>query len=132
MITLYKAELTSMCNEHNMFHRMDEILRLTNHLTEDNFVMLMDAWDDKFRQFTLHSENKISKYMMGHIKWSPTIGIWLSRWWLLHRVQLWMHGQGAPDPQNMFRDCYKMNLPDPCTSTYSSICAQIMVADNEI
>ncbi len=86
MITLYNAELTLMCNEHNMFHRMDKILRLTDHLTEDDFVMLMDAWDDEFTQFMLHLENKISKYMMGHIKWSPTIGIWLSRWWLLHRV----------------------------------------------
>jgi hypothetical protein len=63
-----------------------KILRLTNHLTEDHFVMLMDAWDDKFRQFMLHLENKISKYMMGCIEWSPTIGIWLSRHWLLHRV----------------------------------------------
>jgi hypothetical protein len=43
-----------------------------------------------------------------------------------------MHGQGAPDPQNMFHDCYKMNFPDPCTLTYGSFCAQIMVADNEI
>ncbi len=32
----------------------------------------------------------------------------------------------------MFRNCYKMNLPNPCTSTYGSICTQIMVADNEI
>jgi hypothetical protein len=132
MITLYNAELTLMCNEHNMFHHMDETLRLTDHLTEDDFMMLMDTWDDKFRQFMLHLENKISKYMMGHIEWSLTIGIWLSLWWLLHRVQLLMHGQGAPDPRNMIRDCYKMNLPDPCTSTYGSICAQIIVADNEI
>ncbi len=86
MITLYNAELTSMCDEHNMFHCMDKILRLTNHPTEDDFMMLMNAWDDKFRQFMLHSENKISKYMMGHIKWSPFIGIWLSLQWLLHRL----------------------------------------------
>ncbi len=86
MITLYNAELTLMCDEHNMFHRMGKNFRLNYHLTEDNFVMLMDAWDDKFRQFMLHLENKINKYMMGHIKGSPTIGIWLSRWWLLHRV----------------------------------------------
>jgi hypothetical protein len=68
MITLYNAELKLMCDEHNMVHHMDKILRLTNHLTEDDFVMLMDAWDDKFRQFMLLLENKISKYMMGHIE----------------------------------------------------------------
>ncbi len=32
----------------------------------------------------------------------------------------------------MFRDCYKMNLPDLCTLMYGSICSQILVADNEI
>jgi hypothetical protein len=80
----------------------------------------------------LRLEKKISKFMMGHIKWSLTIGIWLSRWWLLQRVHLWMQGQGIPDPCNMFCYCHKMNLPDQRTSMYGSICAQIMVKDNEI
>jgi hypothetical protein len=74
MINLYNAELTLMCNEHNMFHQMDDYLRLTDHLTEEDFVMLKDSWDDKFKQCMLHSENKISKFMMGHIEWNPTIG----------------------------------------------------------
>jgi hypothetical protein len=32
----------------------------------------------------------------------------------------------------MVRYAISSNLPDPHTSTYGSICAQIMVADNEI
>ncbi len=70
--------------------------------------------------------------MMGHIKWSPTVGLWLSHRWLLHRVRLWMIGDGIPDPQNMIRDCLKLNIPDPWTSTYEAICAQIIVTDQEI
>ncbi len=121
-----------MCDEHNMFHRMDDILRLTDQLTEEDFVMLMDSWEDKFKQYMLHLENKISKFMMGHIEWSPTTGIWLSHRWPLQRVCLWMQGQQIPDPRNTFWDCHKMNLPNPCTSMYGLICTQIMVTDNEI
>ncbi len=122
----------SMCNKHNMFHGMDDILRLTDHLTEENFVMLMDSWDDKFKQYMLHSENKISKFMMGHIEWSLTTGIWVSCWWLIQRVCLWMQGQGNPDPCSKFCNCHKMSLPDPCTLTYGLICMQIVVTDNKV
>jgi hypothetical protein len=80
----------------------------------------------------LHSEVHISKFMMGHIEWSPTTGKWLSRQWLLHRVRRWMLGQGCPDPHNMIRDCLKLSIPDPQTSTYGTICTQIMVCDLEI
>ena len=43
-----------------------------------------------------------------------------------------MIGDGVPDPRNMFRDCLKLGLPDPRTSTYGTICAHIIVTDQEI
>ncbi len=58
---------------------MDNILRFTDYLLEEDFVLLMDARDNKFHQYMLHSEIVCNKFMMGHIEWSPTIGIWLSR-----------------------------------------------------
>jgi hypothetical protein len=36
------------------------------------------------------------------------------------------------DPCNMIRDCFKLILLDPRTSTYGTKCAQIMVTDQEI
>ena len=132
MIRLYNNELVAKCDEHNMFHRMDEILRLTDYLDEDDFTSLITNLDTEFTEFMLHSENEVSKFMMGHIEWSPKIGIWLSRRWLLKRVQKWMQGAGPPDPRNMFRDCYRMNIPDPRTSTYEAICAQILITNSEL
>jgi len=79
MITVCNTKLTHLCNEHNMFQRMDIILRLTTHLTEDNFALLMNTWDDEFKEYMLHSENLCNKYMMGHIELTPTIGVWLNR-----------------------------------------------------
>jgi hypothetical protein len=69
---------------------------------------------------------------MGHIEWSPEIGIWLSQRWILHWVRLWMLGTGTHDPGNMFRSCYRMHVPDPRTSTYGAIYAQILVTEQEI
>jgi hypothetical protein len=43
-----------------------------------------------------------------------------------------MIGDGVPDPRKMIRDCFKLNLLDPRTSTYGAICAQIIVTDQEI
>jgi hypothetical protein len=83
MVRAYNTELTRLCKHHNMFHRMDTILCLSPHLTDDNFSILMDAWDNEFKEFMLHLEVHCSKYMMGHIEWSPKIGIWLNQRWLL-------------------------------------------------
>ncbi len=43
-----------------------------------------------------------------------------------------MLGTGCPDPQNMFRKCYRLNLPDPHSSPLGATCAQIMVTKQEI
>jgi hypothetical protein len=84
MIKVYNAELTRLCGKHNLFHQMDVIYCLTDSLKSNNFALLMDAWDNEFMQLMLHSETECSKFMMGYIKWSPTIGVWLSQRWLLH------------------------------------------------
>jgi hypothetical protein len=132
MINLYVKELTSKCDEHNMFHRMEDILCLTDYLEKDEFAFLMNSWDVEFMELMLHSENEVSKFMMGYIEWSPTIGIWLSRRWLLQRVHQLMEGYGPPDSRNMFRDCYRLNIPNPHGSTYETVCIQIVVTNNKI
>ncbi len=127
MIMIYDAELTCLCKKHNMFHCMDMVFSLTAHLIVEDFLLLMYAWANKFKEYMIHSENQCSKLMMGHIEWCPAIGTWLNRRWLLHRNRLWMLGTGCPDPQNMFWECYRLHLPDPPFSTLGAICAQIMV-----
>jgi hypothetical protein len=132
MVNLYCAELTSVCDRHNMFNCMDLLIRHTDFLAKDDFIQLINSWDSELTQFMIHLESHCSKFMMGHIEWSPTVGLWLSHWWLLHRICLWMIGVGVPDPRNMIRECLKLNLPNPRTSTYGTICAQIIVTNREI
>jgi hypothetical protein len=78
MINLYNAKLTSVCGRHYMFHRMDQIICHTTFLTKDDFSQIIDSWDIKLTQFMLHSESHCSKFMMGHIEWSISVGLWLS------------------------------------------------------
>jgi hypothetical protein len=115
-----------------MFGWMDEILCLTDYLETDDFEIIINALDTEFMQLMLHSENEVSKFMMGHIEWSPRIGIWLSRRWLLKRVQQWMQGTSTPDPRNMFRDCHRINIPDPREVSYDTICVQIVMSNTKI
>jgi hypothetical protein len=41
-------------------------------------------------------------------------------------------GAGPPDPRNMFRECHRMNIPNPRKVSYDTICIQIMVTNTEI
>ncbi len=132
MVAMYNNELTRICNEHNMFHRLDKILRLCDFFPDDDFLLLMNSLDDEMKEYMLHAETYCSKFMMGHIEWSQSIRIRLSPRWLLHRVQLWMIGARSCNPCNMFWDCFWMCIPNTHTSTYGAICTQIIVCGNEI
>ncbi len=37
-----------------------------------------------------------------------------------------------PDSPNMFRDCFRMCIPDPGTATYGKICTQIIVCGTKL
>ncbi len=43
MIHLYNAKLTSVCDRHNTFHRMDLVICHTKFLTRDDFTQLIDS-----------------------------------------------------------------------------------------
>jgi hypothetical protein len=79
MVSVYNKELTRLCEEHNMFHHMDEILHLCDYLNDNNFLLLVNGLDEELEECMLHAETYCSKFMMGHIEWSPVIGMWLSR-----------------------------------------------------
>ncbi len=44
MVSVYNKELTRVCNEHNMFHWMNKILRLCNFLMDKIFYSFWMAW----------------------------------------------------------------------------------------
>lgn len=43
-----------------------------------------------------------------------------------------MQGTGPPDPRNMFRDCHRINIPDPRVVSYDTICMHIVITNTEL
>ena len=132
MVNLYISELTAKCDKHNMFRRIDNILRITDYMDVEDFTILMNSWGIEFMELMLHSEKEVSKFLMGHIEWSPTIGTWLSQRWLLKWIRKWIEVHGVPDPRNMFQESLRLNIPDPRSMNYKTLCTHILVANNEI
>jgi hypothetical protein len=73
---------------------------------------MINKWDTELIQYKLHLEKICTKYKNSHIKWSPEVGLWLFRRWLLAHVRKFVLGLGIPDPQNLVRDCLRSHLFD--------------------
>ncbi len=83
-------------------------------------------------QFKLHSKANCTKFKSCHIKWSPEVGFWLARRWLLVRVKMYLAGIGTLDPCNLIRDCMRSHLFDPQCVSYSNVMIQIEIAHQKL
>jgi hypothetical protein len=113
LVQLYNAKLDMLCNRHKMFQRIYFIYSHIDCFSDDNFLYLMNNWDSELVQFKLHLETACTKFKMCHIEWSPEVGFWLSRQWLLAQVRVFVMGLVPPDPQNLIRDCFRAHLCNP-------------------
>ncbi len=114
-------------------HIVDPFIYLhTNYLPDDNFSYMINKWDTKLIQFKLHSEMNCTRYKTCHIEWSPEVGFWLSRRWLLARVRKFVLGLGPPNPWNLVRDCLCSHLFDPWMILYSNVMIHIQITQRQL
>jgi hypothetical protein len=113
LVQAYNAELDMLCNRHKMYQRIYFIYSNIVSFSDKEFLFLMNNWDKELVQFKLHSEMNWIKFKTCHINWSPEVGFWLSRHWLLAWVKVYIMGLGPPNPRNLIRDCLHLNLFDP-------------------
>jgi hypothetical protein len=83
LVQEYNAELDMLCNRHKMYQRIYFIYSNLDSFSDEEFLHLMNYWDKELIQFKLHLEMNCTKSKSCHIKWSPEVGFWLSRRWLL-------------------------------------------------
>ncbi len=76
---------------------------------------------------SLHSKINCTKFKSCHIEWSPEVGFWLARRWLLARGKMYVTGLGTLDPWNLIRDCLRSHLFDPRSVSYSNVMIQIEI-----
>ncbi len=131
LVQSYNAELEMLWNRHKMYQRIYFIYSHLNCLFDEKFLYLMNNWDNKLIQFKLHLEVSCTKFKNCHIEWSPEVGFWLSRRWLLACVKVFILGLGPPDPHNLIGDCLRAHLFDPRYVSHSDIMIQIEIANHK-
>ena len=114
-----------------MYQRITSLYKHTVCLSNADFLLLINKWDDELTNHMKYAENKCNTYKHCHIEWSPEVGVWLQRWWLLARVLQFMKGE-IPGPQNLIRDCNKHNLEDPRLITLAQLHLEIHICNLQI
>ena len=59
----------------------------------------MNKWDDQLKDFMLSAEEKCGTFKNDNIEWSPTIKMWLSRRWVIARLQKFIAKKGLEHVQ---------------------------------
>jgi hypothetical protein len=132
LVQTYNHELDLLCTQHKMYERMYFIYLHTDYLSDDDFSYMINKWDTELIQYKLHSDNNCTKYKNSHIEWSPKVGLWLSRQWLLARIRKFVLGLGPPNPQNLVRDCHRSHLFDPRIISYSNMMIHIQITQCQL
>ena len=100
LVNAYNAELDLLCNRHKMYQIIYFSYSNLDSFSDADFMSMMNNWDRELVQFKLHSEVNCTKFKSCHIDWSPDVGFWLARRWLLACVKMYVTGLGTPDPCN--------------------------------
>jgi hypothetical protein len=108
-----------------MYQRIYFIYSNIDSFSDADFMNTMNNWDRELVQFKLHSKDNATKFKSCQIEWSPEVGFWLARWWLLARVKTYVTELGTPDPHNLICDCLRSHLFDPRTVSYSDVMIHI-------
>jgi hypothetical protein len=104
LVQAYNAELDMLCNHHKMYQKIYFIYTNLDSFSDEDFLYLMNNWHKELVQFKLQSKVNCTKFKTCHIEWSPEVGFWLSRPWLLACVKVYVMGLGPPGPCKLIRD----------------------------
>ena len=88
LVNAYNAELDMLCNHVKLYQRIYFIYSNLDSFSDADYVPLMNNWDMELVQFKLHAKVNCTKFKSCHIEWSPEVGFWLARCWLLARVKM--------------------------------------------
>ena len=129
----YNAVLTELCDQHRIFHRLNQLAKIqdSNYLSASEFMLLFNKWDQELTELMRAAENKCNTFKHSHIPFSPEVGEWITRRWLLGRTKRFLLGK-VPDPRNLFRQCRKHRLPDPRDLTMDELNMEIYICCKKI
>ena len=96
----YIRVLNQLTSRHHIFRKLLTLSGDNTQLTTAQLQLRLNKVDEEMEQFMKSSERDCHKYKRSDIEWSPLVGVWLRRRWLLHRVQTFREGR-TRDPRNL-------------------------------
>ena len=109
-----------------MFQKTDQLTKLSRDMTTSEFQIKINCWDEELTDYIKAEEKKFHKFKQTHIDWSPDVGVWIRRLWLLERIGKWLDGR-VPDPHNLIRAFLKRNISDPREMTRNALQTELFI-----
>ncbi len=123
--------MDKLLDEHRLCKKMADFYSCVDLLTPEEFLLLMDQWDEELMDYMLCAENNCNKFKSNLIPWTPEVGLWIKRQRLLFRVRNYLNGR-VTDPRNLYRDCKSANVVDPCQMTAQQLAIELHVCKQKL
>ena len=130
LVDNYNDVLNTLADRHRLFEKLNALHLLADTVSKNEFMLLMNRWDDELTDYMKAAENRCHKFKQNIFDYSPEISKWWSRRWLLKRVERYLKGK-VPDPRNLFRDCKKVNI-DPRTLTIDDLGVEVFIVQKKL
>ena len=96
----YNTVLNKITDRHKIFAKLNGIMQIGESITPAAFQLLLNRWNDELTEHMKASENRCHKFKQNHIDFSPEVGMWIQRRWLIGRIKRYLEGK-VPDPRNL-------------------------------
>ena len=112
-------------------HKMDERLQRIGYLTDEQYTLEHNQWDNELGDYMRSAERHCSHYKDGSIEFSPTVGQWLRKRSILKWIIRWQDGK-VPDVRNLLRAAKRMHIENPLELQKDEVEARLVSCINEI
>ena len=132
--TTYNKTLEQLINRHKMYKKLANIVKIPDTAVEE-YDHRMNKWDDELRDFMIAAENKCRSFKSSSLEWSPTVKVWLSRRWILARLQKSIARKKPVRMcryQNLHRDCRKQGIKGPGRITQDELNMDVKVCKQKL
>ena len=122
--------LKELMIRYRAYKKLDNLYAEQDSLPAAEFQLLFNRWDGKVIDHKRASESQCNKFMDGKIKFSPVVGLWISRL----QTYRWMlkFKEGEVEPWNLFRVCTQYDMPQPRTLDKDEVSTRVLICTKRL
>ena len=127
----YNTKLCRLLKEHKMCTKLDHLDQVRHLISEGEFVIRYNKWDEELKDYMISSEGSCSKIKNDEIPWSPKFQV-LQRIIYVRR-DIVRHTKGEiPDTRNLWDRCKRLKIPLPRGTSFLQAQVDLQAAKNAI